>query len=171
MFITTPKKAAIPTSTPSSRPTPTASSPSAMSQPNQPWAWLSIRTCRNERYQSKVIGGEPCPAAGTFTAFCQYPRSAPPPSIQPVPVSLCQPATANSKPRKIRIGSQNRPAVVLLKRYRAKAGPSTLTTSAPGDLRSSNIRTRTTTVSTQNATVATRFSVVPALGKTHGFSM
>jgi len=60
---------------------------------------------------------------------------------------------------------------VLLKRYRANAGPSTSTTSAPGDLRSSNIRTRTTIVSTQKATVATAFSVVPALGNTQGFSM
>ncbi len=64
----------------------------------------------------------------------------------------------------MRIGSQNRPARVLLKRYRVKAGPSTSTTSAPGVLRSSNIRMMTTIVSTQNATVAMSFSVVPGFG-------
>ena len=94
---------------------PTASSPSVISQPNQPCASLSMRNCRKLRYHSNVIDAR-AGGSGTLTAFCQKPRRLAPPSTQPVPVSLCQPASIHSKLRKIRIGSQKRPARVLLNR-------------------------------------------------------
>ena len=67
---------------------PTAISPTVISQANQPWALLSIRNWMKPRYHSKVIGGR-APRSGTLTAFCQKPSRAAPPSVQPVPVSLC----------------------------------------------------------------------------------
>ena len=47
----------MPTSAPTSRPMPTASSPRVISQPNQPCAWLSMRNWRKLRYHSNVIEG------------------------------------------------------------------------------------------------------------------
>src|SRR5664280_872111 len=78
MFMVAPKKAAMPTRAPSSRPRPTATSPSAISQPNQFWAWLSIRICRKLRYHSNVIDG--LPVCGMATAPFQNPSNAEPPS-------------------------------------------------------------------------------------------
>ena len=69
------------------------------------------------------------------------------------------------------MGSQIRPARVLLNRYRVKAGPSTSTVCASGALRSVKSSTNTTIMRTQNATEAMPRSVEPAAGKNHGLTM
>ena len=66
MFIVTPKNAAMPVRMPRMRPMPTASSPTAMSQPNQLCAPLSMRSCRKLRYHSNVMAA--WPVVGIATA-------------------------------------------------------------------------------------------------------
>ena len=91
-----------------------ASSPRVTSQANQVWALLLMSSCRKLRYHSNVIAA--WPVVGTATALFQKPSRDAPPSVQPVPVSFSQPAVTHSKPRNSRIGSQTRPARVLLNR-------------------------------------------------------
>ena len=67
--------------------------------------------------------------------------------------ALWRPASRNEKPTKMRIGSQKRPARVLPKRNRVKAGPSTSTTSASAVFRSPKRSATTTIARTQKATV------------------
>jgi hypothetical protein len=52
MFISAPKKAAMPVSAPRIRPRPMAISPSVTSQANQPSVWLLISRLMKSRYHS-----------------------------------------------------------------------------------------------------------------------
>ena len=69
MFISAPKNAANPVSSPRIKPIPTAISPNVMTYVIQLSAPLSIRNWMKARYHSYVIAGRP--SSGIATAFCQ----------------------------------------------------------------------------------------------------
>src|SRR3989304_3619283 len=153
MFIRAPKKAAMPVSRPRRRPTPTAISPSVITQANHV-SWLpAIKVLMKSRYHSKEMGGRPC--SGIAAALSQYPRRAAPPWVHSGLLNLSRPASSHENPTKSRMGSHGRPARELLKRKRVTAGPSISTSELPAALRSSKRARARTIDAIQKATVTT----------------
>ena len=130
MFISAPKKAAKPVSSPTMSPSPTASSPSVMSGANQLYAPLSSRDWMKARYQSNVMAGLPAPGGdrhGVLPVALERGSAIDPAGAAELVVAGLQPGEANEQADR----QPEQAGRELPNRNRVKAGPSISMVSRP----------------------------------------